>query len=287
MSAPRRQAGFLALAALVLMVIVIALAIAMGFLLANSTLASGARLGSMQAFFLAESGLEYEQRRWAQNLNWYRSAADPDPAAPAPQGLAGGAFTVSTNLPATMLRTRMTIGANTMNVYTTARFPASGLLQVDDDVTANGELVSYAGIAGASFTGVARAQTVGSVTTVASAHARSANVYPVTILRTVMPANCNPLASIDVDAHAKFLGAGTLDIEGEEIGYAGSTTTGGTMTLTGITRCLGTVSGVAHAVGEPVTPVLVGGDSANAQVEISSVGTLGGTVRYARRTVQR
>jgi hypothetical protein len=36
--------------------------------------ASSAQARSVQAFYLAESGLEVEQRRWAQNLNWYRSA---------------------------------------------------------------------------------------------------------------------------------------------------------------------------------------------------------------------
>ena len=102
-----------------------------------------------------------------------------------------------------------------------------------------------------------------------------------------MAANCAPIASIQVDANSKFLSAGTLDIEGEEIGYAGSSTTGGTMTLTGITRCLGLVTLVSHALGQPVTPVNVGGDSASYEVESVSVGTQGGNIRYARRTIQR
>ncbi len=287
MSLRRPQTGFLSLVALVLIVVIAALAIAMGYLIANSTLAAGSHLGSMHAFFIAESGLEYEQRRWAQNLNWYRSATDPDPPAPVTLGIGSGTFTVSSTLPATMLRTRLTVGGGTINAYTTNRFPASGILQVGDDITGGGEFVSYAGVAGNSFTGLARAQSVGTVNSVASAHPRSTNVYPVTILRTAMAANCTPLASIDVDAHSKFLGAGTLDIEGEEIGYTASSVTGLTMTLTGITRCLGAVAAVAHAAGQPVTPVLVGGDSANAQVEIASTGTAGPNVRYARRTVQR
>jgi hypothetical protein len=87
--------------------------------------------------------------------------------------------------------------------------------------------------------------------------------------------------------HPKFLSAGTLDIEGEEISYTGSTAAAGNMTLTGVTRCAGLLGPLAHATGRPVTPVLVGGDSADYQVEIASTGTVGSTIRYARKTVQR
>ena len=287
MRARARQGGFLMMVVLVLVVVLVFLAIAMGYLLANSTLASASHVGAMQALFLADSGLEYEQNRWAKNLEWYRSAADPDPAAPVAQSLGGGTFIASTNLPATLVRTQLVAGGTTLNVYSTARFPASGILQLGEDLASDGELVRYAGVAGASFTGLTRAQTVGSVTSVASAHARSSTVYPVTILRTAMPASCAALGSIQLDAHGKFLGAGTLDIEGEEIGYTGSSTSAGTMTLTGITRCLGTVASVGHAIGQPVTPLRESGDSGRFQVEISSTGTMGANVRYARRTIQR
>jgi hypothetical protein len=116
---------------------------------------------------------------------------------------------------------------------------------------------------------------------------RSDTVYPVTILRTALPANCAALASIQVDTNSKFLSAGTLDIEGEEIAYAGSSTSGGTMTLTAVTRCLGLVASVSHAIGQPVTPVNVGGDSASYEVESISTGTRANSIRYARRTIQR
>lgn len=287
MSARAAQAGFLTMVVLVLVVVMVFLAIGLGYLLANSTLAGGGHVGSMQALFLAESGLEVEQRRWAQNLDWYRSAADPDPAAPAAQALGTGTFTVSSVLPATLLRRNLGAGANVVDAYTTQRFPSSGILQIGDDIAGNGEFVRYTGIGGTTFTGATRGQTVGTVTSVAAPHARSSTVYPVTILRTALAANCNPLASMQVDAHGKFLGAGTLDIEGEEIGYGASSTSGGTTTLIGITRCLGSTSSVSHAIGQPVTPVLVGGDSASNQVEMSSTGAMGANVRYARRTIQR
>jgi hypothetical protein len=270
-----------------MMVVLVAMVIALGYLLASGTQAGGSHVGSMQALFLAESGLEVEQRRWAQNLNWYRSATDPNPTAPAAQALGNGTFTVSSNLPATLTRTQLSTAGATINVYTTQRFPASGILQVDDDLASGGELVRYTGIGGTTFTGVTRGQSVGTVTSTAAAHSRSTVVYPVTILRTAMAANCTPLASIQVDAHSKFLGAGTLDIEGEEISYGGSSTSGGTMTLTGITRCLGSVASVSHAAGQPVTPVLQGGESASYQVELVSTGATGTSTRYARRTIER
>lgn len=287
MSRGRVQAGFLTIVALLLMIVLVSMAIALGYLVAGGAFATANRVGAMQALFLAESGLEAEQRRWAQNLNWYRSASDPNPVAPVAQALGNGTFTVSANLPATLLRAQLSAAGNTINAYTTNRFPASGILQIDDDLASGGELVRYTGIAGNTFTGVTRGQSVGTVTSVASAHQRSSAVYPVTILRTAMAASCAPLASIQVDAHGKFLGAGTLDIEGEEIGYGGSSTTGGTTTLTGITRCLGAVASVSHAIGQPVTPVLQGGDSASYQVELAATGATASSTRYARRTIVR
>lgn len=282
-----RQHGFLMIVVLFLIVVLIFLGTALGYMLANSTLASGSHVGAMRALFLAESGLEAEQRRWAQNLNWYRSATDPNPLAPAAQALGGGTFTVSTNLPATLVRNAFSPVAVTFNVYTTNRFPAAGILQVEDDITGSGEFVRYTGVTATSFTGVTRAQTVGTVGSVAGAHVRSDNVYPVSQLRTVLAANCLPLASIQIDTNGKFLSAGILDIEGEEIGYAGSSTSGGLMTLTGVTRCLGLAPVALHAIGQPVTPILVGGDSADQQVEIISTGVRDSNIRYARRTIAR
>lgn len=287
MMARRCQQGYLLIVVLLLIVVVVSLGIALGNLIGNSTLASGVHVGSMQALFQAESGLEFEQRRWTQNLNWYRSATDPNPLAPAAQALGGGTFTVSTNLPATLVRTAFSPVAGTLNVYTTNRFPATGILQIEDDITGSGEFVRYTGITATSFTGVTRGQAVGSVVSVASAHVRSDNVYPVSQLRTALAANCLPLASIQIDTNGKFLSAGTLDIEGEEIGYGGSSTSGGLMTLTGATRCLGPTPAAAHAIGQPVTPILVGGVSADQQVEIISTGVRDGNIRFARRTIER
>ena len=286
----RPQRGFMMIVVLIMIVVLVFLAIAVSYQLATSTLASGNHVGSMQAFFEAESGLEFEQRRWAQNLDWYRTATDPSPLVAAPQTLATGTFAVNGNLPASMLKSGLSAGGATVNALTTNRFPTSGILQIEDDVSVTAEFVRYSGVSGSTFTGVTRAQTVGTVSSVAGVHKRSDRIYPVSILRTGLVANCTALASIQVDANSKFLSAATLDIEGEEIGYTSSSTNGATTTLNGITRCLDAatvLTPASHAVGQPVTPVLVGGYSADFQVEILATGTQGSNIRYARKTIQR
>ncbi len=290
MNGKGHQQGFLLMVVLIMVVVLVFLAIAVGYQLANSALSSGNHVGAMQALFQAESGLEYEQRRWAQNLDWYRSTGDPNPSVPSSQALAGGTFTTYGNLPASLLKSGLPAAAGTINAYTTDRFPSSGILQIEDDLTAGAEFVRYTGISGSTFTGVTRAQTVGTATSTAGVHSRGDTIYPVTVLRTALLANCTALTSIQVDANSKLLSAGTLDIEGEEIGYNSSSTVGTTTTLIGITRCLDTITVVtpaSHAVGQPVTPVLIGGDSADYQVEVISAGVQGSNARYARRTIQR
>jgi hypothetical protein len=245
--------------------------------------------GSVQAFFLAESGLEYEQRVWAQNLNWYRSAIDPNPSPASAQALGNGSFTVYANLPATLFMSSISTAATTVNAYTTNRFPASGTLQFEEDLAAGAEFATYTGISGNTFTGVARGQTVGTVTSTAGPHSRSDTIYPVTTLITPLSAaSCTAIpVPFQIAYHPKFLTAGTLDIGSEEISYTGSSVAGGTMTLTGVTRCMGLQGPLLLPSGYPVTPVLIDGDSASYQAELVSTGTVGGDTRYARKTIQR
>lgn len=287
MSPHTSQKGFLMIVAAVLLVVIAFLAVVLSSLVAGDALSGASHLGSMQALYQAESGLEFEQRRRAQNLDWYRSATDPNPNPATAQTLATGSFTVNTYLPATLLKTRLAPVATTITAYTTDRFPAAGILQIEEDLTVSAEFVRYTGISGNTFTGVTRGVTVGTVISSATTHARSDTVYPVTTLVDALTASCATPSSFRIAAHSKFLGAGTLDIEGEEIGYSGSIVTGGNMTLTGVQRCLGVVGPVAHAIGKPVTPVLVNGDSANYQAEMLSTGTMGSNIRYARKTIQR
>ena len=288
MSSRPSQKGFLLIVAVVLVVVIAVFVVALGYMVSSDVKSGANTLGSTQAFYLAESGLEVEQMRWAQNLNWYRSATDPNPNPAAAQALGNGSFTVYSNLPATLVKLMVTTAGNTVTAYTTDRFPASGTLQIEEDLTAAGEFVTYTGIGGNTFTGVARGRTVGTVTSTAGPHLRSVAVYPVTTLVTPLSASCTAIpVPFQIAYHPKFLTAGTLDIEGEEISYTASSVAGGNMTLTGVTRCMGLVGPVAHAAGQPVTPVLVGGDTADYMVEMVSTGIVGGNVRYARKTVQR
>lgn len=246
---------------------------------------------SDQAFFIAEGGAELAQFGLAQNLDWYRSAVDPI-SIPA-TGLGAGNFNLSVNLPATMLRNVLSAAAAAMTVYTTDRFPASGFLQVEDDITATAEFVQYTGIAGNTFTGLTRGRTIGTVPSVASPHDRRDRVYPVTFLGAGGLGNsCSVPASFTITAHPKFLNAGTIDIEGEEISYSGATTVGGVTTLTGVLRCRNGTPSAAHLSGQPVTPLLVDGTVPNFEAEVLSNGTvgfasMGNAARVVRKTVQR
>ena len=288
----KSQQGFLMIVAIVLLVVISFLAVTLSSMVAGNALSGANHFGSMQALFEADSGLEFEQRRWAQNQDWYRSATDPSSSTAAAQTLGAGSFTVSSNLPATLLRTGLAASAVTINVYTTNRFPSSGILQIEEDFTAGAEFVSYTGMTGNTFTGVTRGATVGSVVSTAVPHQRSDTLYPVTTLVDALGAICTGPTTFRIAAHPKFLTAGTLDIEGEEISYTGSSVSGGNMTLTGVTRCREIIApaipaSAGHLAGRPVTPVLITGTSATQQVEMVSTGTLGNNVRIGRRTIQR
>lgn len=248
------------------------------------------QLQSEQAFNVTEGGIEYEQRSLAQNLDWYRSVTDP--MAITTRNLGAGSFTVSSNLPATMLRNRIPTAASTapVRVYTTNRFPSSGYIQIEEDFTGNAEFIQYTNIVGDTFAGIiTRNVTIGGINNPggASPHARGMLVYPVTTLIDNMPNNCTSIASLRVATHPKFLGAGTLDVEGEEITYTGSSVSGGNMTLTGVQRCQNGTASAAHPPGRPVTPVLVGGVSPDFEAETVSTGSVSSAVRVVRKTVQR
>lgn len=284
------QRGFLMVGAVILIVIVAFLVVFLSTMLASNVSTTVNNLGSMQALYEAESGLEYGQRQLAVDLDWYRNPADPVnyPV----QTLVTGSFTTSVSFPATMLRTRIPDTApGTIRVYTTARFPNSGYLQIEDDISASGnaEYVQYFGITANTFTVTARNVTIGGVVSVSGAlvRERGSRVYPVTQLSTALPNNCTTLASMNLDAHTKFLSAGTLDIEGEEIQYSGSSTSGATMTLIGVLRCQNGTAAAAHAVSVPVTPILVDGTPVDFEAEVISTGTLGNDQRFSRRSVQR
>ena len=288
-----KQRGFLMIAAVILIVIVAFLAVTLGSMSASNVSTTVTNLGSTQVLFAAESGLEYEQRQLAQNLNWYRSSSDP--IATTTQAVGSDSFTVSSNVPATLIRRALTSAANVICVYTVSRFPATGSLQLKSDISSGGEFVTYTGVSTShascanqpAFTGVSRGRPIGTYATVAGAHSRNDQVYPVTTLTTALASSCVAPTTFQIAANSKLLSAGTLDIEGEEIGYARATTAGAVTTLTGVRRCLGIVGPTAHTSGQPVTPVLVGGDSADMEAEAIATGAVGSALREMRKTVQR
>jgi len=303
MNRRRRQRGMLLIAAVILLVVVSALVASIAFVTATSGSSATDNLQSGQALYAAESGLEFEQRCLAQNVDWYRSTTDPVttgtcPTAPITQNIGQGTYTARTTLPATKLRRNIAgiAGANVVCVYTVDRFPTAGSLLLDDDITSTGEYVTYTGTTASSpacnnlpaFTGAARGVFIVGIGNPVSAHTRGDRAYPVTTLAVANLANnCTALASFQIVAHSKFLDLGTLDIQGEEISYSGATVSGGNLVLTGVQRCQnGTVS-AAHNVGVPVTPILVDGTFPDLEAEISSTGGVSGATRVERKLVQR
>jgi hypothetical protein len=254
-------------------------------LLSTSSFSAINNLQSMQALSIAEGGAEYEQLSLAKNLDWYRSATDP--MATTPRNLGAGSFTVTSNLPATKLRARMTFGTgNPIRVYTTARFLAAGCLLIDN------EFIQYTGLGASNaicagqppcFTGITRAAAACYGGGAQALHARGDQVSPVSTTSTNMPNNCNDMAALVLSAptFTKFLTAGTLDIQGEEVSYSGSSTAGGIMTLTGVQRCQGGTPTAGNNL--PATPVL-----SSDQAEIISIGTVGvAASRTVKKTVER
>lgn len=289
------QRGFLMVGVVILIVVVAFLAVALSSMLASNVSTTVNNMGSMQALFEAESGLEYEQRNLARNLDWYRSSTDP--MATTTQSVGAGSFTTSTYLPTTMLRRNLTNNGLVICVYSVDRFPSSGNLQIEDDVLAGAEYVTYTstttshascGNQPAFVTTLAnRGSTIGTIATTAAVHSRGDLVYPVTTLSAALAASCTTPASFQIVANSKFLSAGTVDIEGEEIGYARATTAGAVTTLTGVRRCLNPGGPVAHPAGRPVTPILNGSISADFEAEAIATGTDGVAVREMRKTIQR
>jgi len=296
----RRQRGVLLVAAIVLLVVVSARVAAIAFVTATSGSSATDNLRSGQALYAAESGAEFQQRNLAQNLEWYRNAVDPTVTTTVNVGQ--GTFAVYANLAVTELRTRMTptsppaAPTTWIQVYSVGRFPDAGFLLIDEDLTlgGGGEFVQYTGrdTVNNRFTGITRAVTIGTVVGADGAvtHNRASGVYPVTTLVSAMAsAACATVPNpFQIAAHSKFLGAGTIDVEGEEISYTGSSTAGGVMTLTGVQRCQSS-AGAAHPAGRPVTPVLIGDGSTSYQAEIVSTGNgpAGVDARVLRKIVQR
>jgi hypothetical protein len=303
MSRRGRQRGVLLVAAIILLVVVSALVATIAFVTTTSGSSATDNLQSGQALFVAESGLEFEARRIARNLDWYRSSTDPTATSGA-QALGAGTFTTSSNMPATKLRRRVVAASAVICVYTIDRFPGAGTIQIDDDISAGAEFVTYTGTTASSaacgnlpaFTGIGRPATVGGITPPTQNHSRDDIVYPVTTLvdPLAISATCVAPAQLRINDNSKFLSSGTISLDNgaanaEDISYATSSRAGGVMTLRGLRRLLG-AGCPGWAVGAPVTPQLAnstGGSGADYEAQALAVGTVGGTQRTINRVLQR
>jgi len=305
----KRQRGMLLVAAIVLLVVVSALVAAIAFVTATSGSSATDNLQSGQALFLAESGLEYEQRQLAQNVDWYRATTDPFDVTT--RNLGQGSFTISVNVPVTELRTNMSAVPAPINVFTTNLFPSpSGTLLIDDDFTAGtgtAEFVTYNAVsAGSPYTFTINNPTVSingvSGPSGAVAHTRGTNVYPVTTLNSALPAlplatgacaSLPTLTSLTIVANSKFPSIGTITLyhtsgtNAEQISYAASTTSGGLTTLTGLTRCANGTTAIAAAANDPVVSMVANVGTNDFEVLISSTGNVGSARRREFKTVQR
>jgi len=306
MKSSNNQRGVSIIAALFIIVILAFMGVMFLSMVNTAGLTAVNDLQSAQALYIAEGGVEVAQFGLAQNLDWYRSASDPMSAPTSTtQSLGAGSFTVSANLPATMLRRRLLIGeTNTITVYTTNRFPNAGTLQIDDDAgLGNGEFVTYTGKTATTFTTLARGVAIGGIPGgAADTYARGIRVYPVATLSagTNLTNACATIPNpFQISYNSKFLSAGTINVydrttkASEEISYTGSSlnAAGTIMTLTGVVRCLNATGppGATANAGDPVTPINVDVPAAapDYEAEIVSTGTVGSTVRVVKKTVQR
>jgi len=285
-----QRGAFLIIAAVFMLIVLAFLGVVFLTTFTTSTSTSLNEIQATRALALAEGGVEFEQFALAQNLDWYRSATDPF-AVTGDVNLGVGHFNASVNIPATKLRAQMTLAStNPIRVCTTDRFSnPSGCIRIED------EFIRYTGLGSTAvvcsgqppcFTGITRLSAAcgGGVQ---APHDRGEGVYPATLLVTNMPNNCSDMASLAMAANLKFLSAGTLDIQGEEVQYSGAGSSGGNLVLTGVQRCQGGTAGAAHAPNVPVTPLLIGGGTADVQAEVISTGTVGVAARAVKKTVQR
>lgn len=168
-----KQNGFVAIVAVVLIVIFGFMGLVALYLVNGSVLASNNNLLSAQAFYMAESGLEHAIHELVGTSFSNRSTC---------AGITGsanftnisfsgspGSFTVTANLQspiASSLNGAITASATTITVFNASGYPGSGRIMIDK------ELMDYISISGNSFINVTR----GVAGTAATAHASGAGV---------------------------------------------------------------------------------------------------------------
>ena len=283
------QNGVSLIAAIFILVVLAFMGVMFVSLINTSSLTSVNDMQSAQALYIAEGGVEFAQYSLAQNLDWYTSAKDP--ISTGAQNLGVGSFITTTTLPATKLHAVMPLASvNPVRVYTTDNFPVPGCIQIELEFiryTGTGTTVAACVGQPPCFTNITRAAAACFGGGTQARHDRGDVVYPMTALGTAMPNDCNYIPTLLITANSKLLTAGTLDVEGEEIAYGNSLTSGVTTTLIGVQRCQNGSPSAAHASGAPVTSLQIDGSSPDYEAEVASTGTMGAAARIVRKTIQR
>jgi len=156
-----RQKGFLAIVAILLVVIVGFIAVTATYQFTGDSLSSVNHLNSSQAFYLAQSGISSAK---ASVLGGTSCSSYSSGAVSLGQGQYSA--TGAANLSSTTLSGNITNTATTIPLTSTSGFTTSGVIAVDS------EFITYSGISGSSLTGATR----GVSGTVAVAHSSGAAV---------------------------------------------------------------------------------------------------------------
>jgi hypothetical protein len=264
----KRQRGVSLIAAIFIIVVLAFMGVIFVSLISTSTFTSLNDMQATQAFYTAEGGIEFGKAALAAYSSWYNFATDPYTLA-ANQALGSGAFTTTSNVPATTAAKSFGGGASVIRVFSIDRFPLGGGTIA---IGGPGDIRTYAGTAtggglGPRFTGVSAG---------VSAYPAGTTIYPVLILGAPGVGAADTTVPFIGDS-SKFLGKGTLYIEDgandEEITYTGIQTNPA-QAFTGCERGANGSLASPHAAGLIILPLQSG-----QEVLITSDGAAGNARR--------
>ncbi|HYA86648.1 MAG TPA: hypothetical protein VEI57_06265 [Nitrospirota bacterium] len=245
----QNQRGVSLVAAVFIIVILAFLGTMFLTVVIRSDMAAVNDLQSTQALYVAEGGEEYA----------LATLTFPNYAVSTNTNLGSGYFTVATPAITSGLTTTT---AATINVNSTANFPASGRIVIDSEV------IAYTAKTAIQFNGTV---TRGADGTTATLHASGNSVYPVTTVSS-NPGTVNP-TSISVASTTGFSIPGVIQIGSENIYCSG---TSGGNTFTNCVRGYDGTTNAGHAAGSDVF-----------QYMITSTGTVGSAQREVRAGLQQ
>lgn len=150
------QKGFLSIVTIILIFIISFLGIAVTYMIFGSSLSTSAHYQSDQAFYLAESGLQHATHKMLEPTVANRLGCNDINTTPITNSLGAGAYSVtSSGAPfyadtPTTLSGALTATATTIPVVSTAGYPTTGRIMVDN------EFINYSAITATSFTNAIR-----------------------------------------------------------------------------------------------------------------------------------